>query len=531
MPKRWDAILVGGGHNSLVAAAYLAKAGRKTLVLEKRDRVGGLASNASVAPGVEAPAVLHTIGRLRRSVIADLGLRKRGLDVLRPDVRVLAPQPEGAPLMLWSDAARTASELRARSSHDADAYEEFDRHVRSIASFLAYLQVATPPDLKSPSLSDAITGMRLGQNFRRLGAKVGREATRVLPMAVGDFVAESFETDAMRGALAARAVQLAAMGPWSAGTTSVLLMDSAGNDGGAAGQTAYARGGPASLSRALEDAATSFKAEVRTGAEVVGTIVEDGRVRGVFLEGGEEIRARAVVSGLDPKRTLLSLVDPVELGPSLVWRARNIRTPGVVAKVNLALSALPRFSGVTDDEALAGRIVIAPSIDYLEHAFDASKYGRVSEEPYLEATIPSVMDPSLAPARQHVMSVLLQYAPYCLRDGDWSSERDGLGDVALKTLERYAPGISDLVTARKVLTPVDLEREYGVTGGHPLHGEPALDQFFAWRPLLGHARYRLGLPGLYLCGPGAHPGGGITGGPGANAAREVLSDLKKRAGK
>jgi phytoene dehydrogenase-like protein len=261
---------------------------------------------------------------------------------------------------------------------------------------------------------------------------------------------------------------------------------------------------------------------------VSGTIVEDGRVRGVVLASGEEIRARAVVSGLDPKRTLLTLVDPVELGPSLVWRAGNIRTPGVVAKVNLALSGLPRFSGVSDDEALGGRIVVAPSIDYLEHAFDASKYGRVSEEPYLEATIPSVVDPSLAPAGKHVMSVLLQYAPYTLRDGEWSSERDGLGDLALKTLERYAPGISDLVTARQVMTPVDIEREYGASGGHPLHGEPALDQFFAWRPLLGHARYRLGLPGLYLCGPGAHPGGGITGGPGANAAREVLSDLKKR---
>jgi phytoene dehydrogenase-like protein len=246
------------------------------------------------------------------------------------------------------------------------------------------------------------------------------------------------------------------------------------------------------------------------------------------LANGEEIRAKAVVSGIDPKRTLLSLVDPVELGPGLVWRAGNIRTPGVVTKVNLALSGVPRFSDVSDEELLSGRIVIAPSIDYLEHAFDASKYGRTSEEPYLEATIPTLMDPSLAPEGQHVMSVMVQYAPYALREGDWSTERDGLGDTVLKTLESYAPGLSDLVTARQVMTPVDLEREFGVSGGHLLHGEPALDQFFAWRPLLGHARYRLGLPGLYLCGPGAHPGGGITGGPGANAAREVLSDLKKR---
>jgi phytoene dehydrogenase-like protein len=309
----------------------------------------------------------------------------------------------------------------------------------------------------------------------------------------------------------------------------VLLNDSAGNDGGAAGQTTYAKGGPAALASVLAEAARGFGAEIRTGAEAANVIVEGDRVRGVVLSSGEELRARAVVSGLDPKRTLLRLVDPVALGPGLVWRASNIRTPGVVAKVNLALSGLPRFSGISDREQLAGRIVIAPSIDHLEHAFDASKYGRISEEPYLEATIPTIADPSLAPEGTHVMSVLMQYAPYALRDGEWETEREGLGDLVLKSLEAFAPGISDLVTARQVLTPVDLEREYGITGGHPLHGEPALDQFFAWRPLLGHARYRLGLPGLYLCGPGAHPGGGVTGGPGANAAREILADLKKRA--
>jgi phytoene dehydrogenase-like protein len=243
--------------------------------------------NASLAPGVEVPAVMHTVGRLRRSVIADLGLRKHGLELIRPDVRVVAPQPEGPPLTLWSSASRTASDLRARSARDADAYEEFDHHVRSIASFLAYLQVATPPDLKSPSLADAIQGMRLGQAFRRLGAKVGREATRVLPMAVADFVAEAFETDAVRGAIASRAVQFTAMGPWSAGTASVLLNDSAGNDGGAAGQTTYAKGGPAALAAALASAARASGAEIRLGAEAACVIVEGDCVRGVVLVGGE----------------------------------------------------------------------------------------------------------------------------------------------------------------------------------------------------------------------------------------------------
>ena len=251
------------------------------------------------------------------------------------------------------------------------------------------------------------------------------------------------------------------------------------------------------------------------------------------LLSGDEIAARIVVSGVDPKRTLVGLVDPVALGPSLGWRADNIRQPGVVAKVNLVLRALPAFPAVGDDGAqlLRGRILLAPGIDAMERAFDASKYGRISEEPVLEATLPSLMDPSLvegAKAGTHVMSILFQYAPYALRDGTWDEARDSVADRAIERLEAVAPGIGKLVLAREVLTPLDLERDYGLTGGHPLHAEPGLDQFFLWRPLLGHARYRLPLEGLYLCASGAHPGGGVTGGPGQNAAREILADRRKR---
>jgi phytoene dehydrogenase-like protein len=333
----------------------------------------------------------------------------------------------------------------------------------------------------------------------------------------------------MRGAIAARAVQYTAMGPWSAGTTNVLLADSAGNDGGAAGQSTTVRGGPGALADALASAARGFGAEVRTGAEAVAVLTRSHRAYAVALADGEEIRARAVVSAADPKRTLTTLVDPVELGPHLRWRAANIRTPGTVSKVDLALSGLPAFHGADGPERLAGRIVVAPSIDDLEHAFDHSKYGRMSEEPYLEATIPTIGDPSLAPEGRHVMSIVAQWTPYALRDGDWEAERERLGDVVVKAMERHAPGLGELVTARRVLTPPDLEREYALTGGHVYHAEPGLDQFFVWRPLLGHARYRFGLPGLYLCGSGAHPGGGVTGAPGANAAREILADLKKRS--
>ncbi|HEX9122690.1 MAG TPA: NAD(P)/FAD-dependent oxidoreductase [Actinomycetota bacterium] len=524
---RYDAIMIGGGHNGLVAAGYLAKAGRRVLVLERRDRVGGVLDTVELAPGVRAPGVAHTVGRLRASVVRDLGLTRHGFTPIEPAIRVFAPQPDGSALTLWADPVRTAQELRSRSTHDADAYPGFDRRVRSVASFLAYLNAATPPDVKHLTFADLLTGLRAGRAFRDLGKKAARETTRVLPMAVADLVAESFETDAVRGAIASRAVLYAAMGPWSAGTAFVLLSDSAGNDGGAAGQSTFARGGPGALAEALAEAARSFGAEIRTGAEVAQVLTEDHRAVGVALGSGEELRATAVISNADPKRTLTKLVDPVVLGPHLVWRAKNIRTPGVVSKVNLALSELPVFAGADDPDRLKGRILIAPSVDYVERAFDASKYGRISEEPFLEVTIPSLSDPSLAPEGTHVASVIVQWTPHALRDGDWKAEGKRVGDLVIDTLERYAPGFSKLVTATQVLTPVDLEAEYGLPQGHPLHAEPGLDQFFAWRPLLGHARYRFGIEGLYLCGSGAHPGGGVTGAPGANAVREILADLKK----
>ena len=532
--ETYDAVVVGAGHNGLVTAGYLARAGMRTLVLERGDRVGGALATGELA-GAKVPVAAHTVGRLRPSVVRDLRLAAHGLSLIAPPVRVFAPQTDGRSVTLWADVARTADEVRSWSAADAGAYPEFDRRVRALASFLAYVNVATPPDTRSPSMKDALAGLKLGRALKGLGARGTREALRVLPMAVADLVGEAFETDALRGALAARGVQHAAVGPWSSGTAAMFLSDSAGNDGGAAGQSTYARGGPGALAGALASAAEAFGARLRTGAEVARVLVDgDDRVTGVALASGEEIAARVVVSGADPKRTLLGLLDPVTIGPHLAWRAANYRSAGVTAKVNLVLAGLPRFAGEggDDPERLKGRILVAPGIDHLERAFDASKYGRISEEPLLEATIPTLADPSLAPEGTHVMSVIVQWAPYHLREGDWETERGGLGELTLKTLEAYAPGISGLVTEQQVLSPVDLERDFGMTGGHALHGEPTLDQFFAWRPLLGLARYRM-LPvrGLYLCGSGAHPGGGVTGGPGANAAREILADRRRRSSK
>jgi phytoene dehydrogenase-like protein len=525
--QRYDVVIVGAGHNGLVTAGYLAKAGLRTLVLERRSRAGGPLATEEVAPGVRAPVAADGVGGLRADVARDLGLSSHGFRTIEPEVAAFALSADGPGLTLWRDPARTATELRTRSPHDAEAFVAFDRKVRSQARFLARVQAIEPPDLASPSLADATTGLTLLNALRHLGGRQVREALRVLPMSVADLVSEAVDDDALRGVLGARGIRYAAMGPRSAGTALNFLWDSA-SGGGAAGRTVFARGGPDALVEALVAAAQNHGATLRCGAQVSAIRTKGSSVEGVALANGEEIDARIVASCADPKQTLLRLLDPAEIGPTLGWRAEHIRVPGVVAKVTLVLDALPAFGGA-DDERLRGRIVIAPSLDALERAFDDSKYGRISEHPYLEATIPTLSNPALAPDGTHVITALFQYAPRVLRDGDWDEAAgDRVADRTVQTLEAYAPGFAESIVGRHVLTPAELEREYGLSGGHPMHGEHALDQFFAWRPLLGHARYRLAeIPGLYMCGAGAHPGGGITGGPGRNAARAILVDARR----
>ena len=518
----YDAVTVGAGHNGLITAAYLAKAGLRTLILERRDRAGGLLASEEVVPGVRAPVAADAVGGLRAGVVRDLELASHGFQAIESDVVAFAPSADGTGVTLWRDPATTAKELP-----DADAFVAFDRRIRSLAGFVARMQATEPPDLASPSLADAGAGLTLLNALRRLGGQQVRETLRVLPMSVADLVSEAVEDEALRGVLGARGVRYSAMGPRSAGTALNFLWDSA-SGGGAAGRTVFARGGPEALAEALLSAARSHGATLRCDADVTAIRTARGSVEGVRLANGEEIDARIVASSADPKQTLLRLLDPAEVGPTLGWRAEHIRAPGVVAKVTLVLDGLPPIGGV-DDERLRGRIVVAPSLDHLELAFNDSKYGRISGDPYLEATIPTLSDPSLAPEGTHVMTVLFQYAPHHLRDGHWDeAASDRVADATVRTLEAYAPGLADRLVARHVVTPADLEREYGLTGGHPMHGEHALDQFFAWRPLLGHARYRLAeIRGLYLCGAGAHPGGGITGGPGRNAARAILADSRR----
>jgi len=431
--------------------------------------------------------------------VKDLKLAARGLELITPDVRMFAPQPDGSSVTFWGDVGRTANDLKTLSEVDGTIYPDFDKKVRAIASFLAAIYAVTPPNIEAPSIGDAIAGLKLGKSFKDLGARTGRETIRALPMAVADTVQEVFVSEAVRGPLATRGVRY----------TSAV----------------FAKGGTGALAAALKGAVEAFGGTIRTGAEVVEIRAHAQLAVGVTLAGGEQINADLVVSGMDPKRTL-NLCDPVELGPEMIWRANNIRAPGATAKVNLALGALPAFTGVDGPERLQGRIVIGNSIDHVEKAKDAFKYGHIAEEPWLEATIPTLIDPSLAPEGKHVMSVVFEAAPRHLRDATWSAERDRLAEITVKVLERYAPGIGGLVEATQVITPEDLELDYGLSGGHVEHAEPGLDQFFLWRPLNGEARYKLVFDRLYLCGSGAHPGGGITGAPGANAARQILKDLK-----
>ena len=533
MAAKRDVVIIGGGHNGLVTAFYLARSGRKPLVLERRAVVGGAAITDEFHPGFKVPTLAHTLGPLRPDIVADMALERHGLHVIRPEVRVFAPHPDGRALFLYDDAERSAASIAPFSSKDAEKYKELHGTLGRIGKVMAKVLEMTPPAIDHPSTGDLLNMLKIGRGLRGLGKKEMYHVLRWSPMAVADLVAEYFETELLRALVAARGTFGAFLGPWSAGTATMLLMRAAG-DGHPAGPTLFPKGGMGAVTQAMASAAKQAGAEIRTGADVARIQVKDGRAFGVVLASGETIEAGAVVSNADPRRTLLGLVDPVHLGPEIIVRLRNYRSYGTVAKVNLALSGLPEFSALKKPPAgapggtaaLSGRIHIGPEIDYIERAFDDSKYGDFSKHPYLDITIPSISDPSLAPTGKHVMSICMQYAPYKLKTGDWDAQASALGDTVVQTLTEYAPNLKSLILKGQVITPKDLESTYSLTSGHIYHGELALDQIFTMRPLLDWARYRTPIAGLYLCGSGTHPGTGLTGGSGANAAHEILKDLK-----
>ena len=523
----YDIIIIGGGHNGLVAAAYLGKAGLKTLVLERRDVVGGTARTEEIHPGFRCSTLAHTVGPLLPHVVSDLGLQRHGLEVLTPDTRVLALNPDGPALAIYRDTNRTLAEIKKISATDAGSYLEFERSFARIGKVLAPLISQTPPSIEKPTPGELFHLGKLGRSFRKLGKQDAYRLLRWAPMAVADLAAEWFETELLRATVAARGIFGAFAGPWSAGTSTGLLWQSA-LDGHPIASSSFVKGGMGALSAALAKAAEAVGAEIRTAAAVARVEAKQDKFSAVVLDSGEEIAARAVASNADPRTTFLRLVDPGDLDPTFLLKVRNYRAAGVSAKVNLALSGLPSFNGVTSADQLSGRVHVGPEIDYLERAFDAAKYGQYSPAPYLDITIPTLMDPALAPDGAHVMSIYVQYAPYKLKDAEWNAVREHFADDVINTLAQYAPDIKEKIVARQILTPVDLEETYGLSGGHIHHGEQTLDQFFTFRPLIGYAQYRTPIKGLYLCGSGTHPGGGITGGSGANAAREIIKDFKSK---
>ncbi|HKW88008.1 MAG TPA: NAD(P)/FAD-dependent oxidoreductase [Candidatus Acidoferrales bacterium] len=521
--------IIGGGQNSLVAAFYLARAGHKPLVLERRPVVGGLTITEEFHPGFRASLLDGAFGPLPAQVAKDMQLERHGVQWLKPQIQIFAPSPDGRALLFDSDPRAAAKCIEGFSKSDAAKYLQLADIIESAAPLVRHLLTMTPPEIDRPSAVDIWNLLRAGRQFRGLGKRNMQHLLRWGPMAVADFVAEFFETELLRAAMAAPAIFGAAAGPWSAGTTALFLLrtGAAGSPGVA---SASAKGGAGAISEAMAAAAKQAGAEIHTGAEVERINIKNGAVSGVVFANGEEIAASAVVSGADPKRTFLQLLDAEYLAPSFLAKMQNYRSKGVVARIFLALDGLPNFTALENasetDAALAARIHIGPEIDYLEHAFDDSKYGDFSRAPYLEASIPTLLDASLAPVGKHVMSIHMQYAPYKLTNGDWSKRRDALADVVVKTLAQYAPDLPQHILARRVITPLDFEEIYGVTGGHIFHGEPALDQLFTMRPLLGWARYRTPIRGLFLCGSGTHPGAGLTGASGFNAAREILKSVK-----
>ena len=527
-------VIIGAGHNGLVAAFYLASAGFRPIVLEQREQVGGGAITSEIHPGFLVPTLAHACGPLRPDVAADLGLARRGVEMIEPGVSSFSPRADGRALVLSRDVAHTGRALARWSPRDAERFPAFHRAVRQGAALLADLAREVPPSIDRPGTSELWHLLRTGRRFRGLGRSDAYRLLRMAPMPVADLAEDWFETDILRAAIAARGVLGTNLGPRSAGTVATLLLDGARNPE-APGAPCFVRGGIGRLTDALAAAAAGAGAEIRTGVNVARIEVDDEGVRGVLLGTGEQIATDVVVSNADPKRTLLGLVDPVRLEPGFLLRVRNIRARGTLAKVNLALAALPSFKAERDlpaeipaTQAMAGRILVAPGIDYLEQAFDRSKYGELPERPFLECVIPTLTDPALAPAGQHVMSIYVQYAPYDLRRRSWDSARDGLLQTVLETLAEYAPELPSLVLAAQTITPADLEGTYGFTGGHIHHGELALDQLYVMRPLLGWARHRTPIAGLYLCGAGTHPGGGLSGANGANAARVVIRDRTTR---
>jgi phytoene dehydrogenase-like protein len=531
MPGAYDVIIIGAGHNGLVTAAYLARAGMRVVVLERRDVVGGACVTEELWPGFKVSTAAYVNSLLRPEIIRDLELARHGFELLPRSPSSFTPFPDGRFLLMGPDKALTRQQVGKFSSRDAEALPRYEAMLERVADFIEPTLLKTPPNPWSHRPRDLLRLAGLGWRFMRLG-RDGPRALEILTGAARPILDRWFESEELKIALATDAIIGAMASPSLPGTAYVLFHHVMGECNGVRGMWGYVRGGMGGISNALAAAARSHGAEIRVSAPVARIMARNGRVTGVALTDGTELRAPRVASNADAHVTFLELVDERELPPEFVAAVRHIDYSSASLKINVALSELPEFSAVQLDglaprEHLRGTIHIAPTLDYMEQAYDDAKYGRPSANPILECTIPSVVDTTVAPPGRHVMSFFVQYAPYQLRTSDWDRAKDQFADRCFDILNAYAPNFKRAVIDRQVLSPLDLERRFGLTGGNIFQGAMSLGQLFFLRPLPGYADYRTPIKGLYLCGSATHPGGGVMGACGYNAAREILRDGKR----
>jgi phytoene dehydrogenase-like protein len=525
--RTYDAIVVGGGHNGLTNAAYLAKGGMRVLVLERRPIVGGAAITEELRPGFWFTTFSYALSLLRPDIIHDLDLVKHGfMPILMPTT--FCPKEDGDYLLLGQDHDENHKEIERHSKHDADAYDAFNHDVNKVLQAIKPLLDEVPPDIFSDDPEELIRLAALGSRFRRLDRKVLHDAVRLLTGSAADFLDDYFKSDILKGYLASTSIIGTKVGPYSQGSGLVLLYHLLGEHDGEFGAWAFHKQGNGGFTKVLARAAAAFGAEIKLESPVDHVVTEGGRATGVVLGDGSEYHASVVVSALDPRRTFTELVDPRELPTDLVDAIRRFRFQGTSAKVNFALDGVPRYPALGDrTDQYRGFTNIGPSMEYLERAFDDAKYGWYSKRPYLDCAIQSTVDPDMAPPGKAVMSCFVQYAPYKLRESDWDTEKEGLGDIVQATLESFFPGFGKLVLQREVRTPLDIERTVGLSEGNIFAGEFLAPQMYFFRPAPGWSQYRTPIEGYYQCGSGTHPGGCVMGAPGKLAAGQVLKDRER----
>jgi phytoene dehydrogenase-like protein len=524
--QKTDVVIIGAGHNGLVCAAYLARAGRRVLVLERRELVGGCAVTEEIWPGYHVSTASYLTSLLQERVIRDLELERFGYRVDAKDPAFFSPFPDGRYLFMWQDRDKTLAEIAKFSRHDAQVFPAYEDHLERLSQVVESLLLTTPPEFPPQGLADFVDYLKLAAKMRGLSSKEIVGLVKIFTQSAVEFLDEWFESGEIKVTLATDAVIGANGGPRSSGTAYILLHHVMGSVAGHRGLWGFVRGGMGAVSNAIADSARSRGVEIRTNAGVEHIKIVNGRARGVVLESGEEIDAELVISNLTPQLTFLHLIESRDLPGEFLDSIRKYRSEGTSCKINLALSGLPNFRALPGSEGPQHRATmhLCPSLEYIERAWDDAKYGHPSQSPLLEMTVPTSYDPSLAPPGKHIMGIFIQYAPYTLRDGTWDELREPFAYRIFDLIEEYAPGFRDLIIDKQVLTPLDLERRFGLTGGNIFHGEMSLDQMFVMRPVAGSARYRTPIPNLYLCGSGTHPGGGVMGAPGYNAAHQILKD-------